>query len=88
MAERELPINFNVRVRAELTAAGKRMRAAYYHRLGMDAPTSDTITEPLWELFSVFGRHIFMGMPEMPFKGNTLTLLLEDGFAGPVEEKA
>lgn len=71
--DRPLAINLNVYVEVELTDTGKKIWIEYpfAHPPRIEAAPRDL---QLWELMKIFGPHIFNGMLEVPFVGNTIVL--------------
>jgi len=72
------PFNINNYVRVKLTPSGKDIHKQYYESIRnmrtnytYEPPKEDTkgfSRFQLWELMSLFGEHIYMGMREQPFE--------------------
>lgn len=71
-------ININARVRVRLTGAGFLAYKLHYARLGMEAPALNIGREletELWDLFHMFGEHMYNGSRELPFQENMIELI-------------
>lgn len=97
-AEHAIPasINMNTQFSVTLTEYGANERNWHYAWMRDQYPdvapaqssAGDTITEPLWELFKIFGPHMGSGMPEVPFKGNAIVLASQAAPAAPEQVQA
>jgi hypothetical protein len=80
-------MNINDRVLVTLTDAGRQAAADYHRELSYNYPKSGPTlwTDPrftatgetewhLWELFTVFGEHVYLGMPKPMFEQNEIRL--------------
>jgi hypothetical protein len=88
----EKAINMNTMTTVTLTAFGANERNWHYAWMRDQFPdvapaqskAGDVLTEPLWELFKIFGRNMGPGMPEVPFKNNEITLAVPVQQAEPI----
>lgn len=73
-----MKFNLNDRVRVKLTDTGRRIHRLDHDKYSVTCPKL-TYFEPetdeqgwstfqLWDLMKLFGSHIYMGMPELPFE--------------------
>lgn len=69
-------VNINVQVRVTLSPFGKTILAAddMAHMRIVRIKDVDQHECALWELMRIFGRHMHMGMTEMPFVGNVVEI--------------
>lgn len=78
-AKRPVTININRQVTARLTIRGARILKDYHEELGVKPPkevfSGEEVTLTLWELMNIFGPHVFMGVTQIPFVDNEITLL-------------
>lgn len=75
-------ININAHVRAKLTTLGAAAYNSHYQKRGI--PTrfwqvmkeGDTVELPLWDAMHIFGPHLFMGSPVVPFQDNSIEFVM------------
>lgn len=74
-------MNMNDRCRVTLTAVGAAqynewdVRTKHLNWGPKNLQTGDVLVEQMWQLFQIFGPHIYLGMPEAPFVGNTIEVV-------------
>lgn len=75
---RTMNVNLNSQATFTLTEAGARIHeehmSQYPVRWREAAKPGDVMKMTLWGTMQIFGSSIYMGMPEVPFVGNELTL--------------